>query len=111
MSQVVFTVRSESSGELYQLEASRTDRGVRFTCTCQAGQNGTHCKHRLAVLLDDTSSCVDVDEAALAGLKGMTEGSELMDLVREMNDAEREVTAAQAALKRAKKAVGKALAG
>lgn len=111
MSQVVFTVRSGSSDELYQLEASRTDRGIRFTCTCPAGRTGSHCKHRLSILLNDTSSCVDVDAEAVAELQSMAEGSELVDLLREMNEAERAVVEAQANLKRAKKAVGKALAG
>lgn len=111
MSQVVFTVRSESTGEHYHLEAYRTATGVRFSCSCPAGKKGTHCKHRLSVLMKDTRACVDVDAETIASFQDLIKGSELLARVNEMNEAEQAVFAAQRNLKLAKEAVGKALYG
>ncbi|KQP53692.1 hypothetical protein ASF39_19745 [Methylobacterium sp. Leaf108] len=39
-----------------RLEATPTDRGLRFTCTCSDGSEGLHCEHRIVQLLGDVSA-------------------------------------------------------
>ena len=111
MSEIVFTVRSEADGAQYQLEASRTDRGIRFTCNCAAGLKGAHCRHRLALLLKDTRACMEVVEADVAALHEMVKGSHLMHAVEMMVQAQATVDEAQADLRRAKKVLATMLGG
>jgi hypothetical protein len=111
MSEIVFTVRSENDGEQYRLEASRTDRGIRFTCSCAAGLKGSHCQHRLALLLKDTRACVEVVEADVVALHAMAKGSHLMHAIEMMVQAQATVDEAQADLRRAKKVLATMLGG
>ncbi|SDO55022.1 hypothetical protein SAMN05216360_1275 [Methylobacterium phyllostachyos] len=111
MSNLLFSVRSSSSDEVYTLEAYRTGKGMRFSCTCPAGQVGSSCKHRMALLVGDVSSAIDVDEAAVADLRTMAEGSPILTAIEEIAAAEHEVERAKKALNGAKKRLGKAMMG
>ncbi|MGU3537721.1 SWIM zinc finger family protein [Methylobacterium sp. A54F] len=111
MTQFIFSVRSEAGSEHYQLKATRTDRGLRFTCSCKAGQRGDQCQHRLALLLKDTRACVEVDQESLTALHDMAEGSPLMHAVEMMVQAQAAAEEAQNDLKRAKKVLATMLGG
>ena len=108
---ITFKVRSSSTGEMYDLEAKQTGRGIRFTCTCKAGFSGQHCKHRVAILLNDMSACVDIDEVALERLRVMAKGSPLLQAVEMVAHAEAGVAEAQKDLKRAKKVLSTIMMG
>ena len=107
---LVFTVRSSSSDELYKLEAYRTATGVRFACTCPAGENGQHCKHRVAMLLGDAASVVEGTEQ-IAALTEMVAGSPIVAALAKVGEAEKSLAVTQRALKTAKAGLAKALMG
>ena len=66
-----FIVRSSSSDEVYFLKAYETQAGVRFTCSCPAGENGQHCKHRIALANGDTSRLAQPNDVAVKALIAM----------------------------------------
>lgn len=106
-----FIVRSASSATVYRLEATRTSRGVRFTCTCPAGEKAQHCKHRIGILLGDPHTCVDVDPGDLSAFHDMAAGTALAEAVDAYTVADTAKAEADREFVRAKKALTRALMG
>ena len=111
MSALIFSVRCPDSDEVHRMEAVPTDRGVRFTCTCSDGTQGRHCEHRIALLLGDGSSLIDVDREAIDALAAMTNGSPLLQAVHMLAQAEAAEAEARLDLDRAKQVIATILNG
>src|SRR3954462_6913958 len=111
MSALVFSVRAADNTDVHRMEATRTNRGVRFTCTCPDGSEGHHCEHRIALLLGDTSALVEVDQEAIDALATMTKGSPLLQAVHMLAQAEAAAAEAQLDLERAKQVIATILMG
>lgn len=78
-----------------------SDKNLYAVCTCDAGRNGQHCKHRISLLLGDTENVVsnnlsDVDVIS----RWLFESN--------IDDAMKLVKAAEAELEKAKKKVAEA---
>jgi hypothetical protein len=74
------TVRFEvpgSSGEIYNVVATRDESKFKISCTCQAGQNRMHCRHRTMLLNGDGSDVPNLNESDLKRLLTMYDGTEL----------------------------------
>jgi len=98
---------------VHRLEATRTKRGVRFTCTCSDGTEGEgrHCEHRIALLLGDASALVEVDQEAVDALTAITKGSPLLQAVHMLAQAEAAAAEAQLDLERARQVIATILMG
>lgn len=105
---LTFRVRSSSGNGLYLVEASKVGENLRLTCTCEAGDHGMHCKHRINLLLGDLTDLVDGREQDVIALRDLAVGTEVakrlaevIAIEREMNDARRRLSASKKALARA----------
>ena len=111
MSALMFSVRAAEGADVHRMEATRTSRGVRFTCTCSDGTEGRHCEHRIALLLGDASALVEVDQEAVEALGEMTKGSHLLHAVHMLAQAEAALAEAELDLERARQVIATILKG
>lgn len=111
MSALVFSVRAADGTDVHRMEAARTTRGLRFTCTCSDGTEGRHCEHRVALFLGDASALVEVDESSVTSLMAMAKGSPLLQAVHMLTQAEAAMAEAQLDLDRAKRVIATVLQG
>jgi hypothetical protein len=102
---LTFVVVSSRSGETYHLKAQRAPGGVRFTCTCAAGENGSYCRHRLDLLAGVVGELRSGSAADVQALAVWAQGTALEQSIAEMAALEK----AQADLKRRLSAVKKAI--
>ncbi len=66
-----------STGNIYEITARRTANQLRTTCTCQAGQNRTWCKHRTALLDGDVSNLLSENASDIKKLAEWAVGVEV----------------------------------
>ncbi|MCJ2048026.1 hypothetical protein MKK58_26315 [Methylobacterium sp. J-078] len=111
MTSLMFLVRGPDGAVSHRMEATKTGRGLRFTCTCAEGREGVHCEHRIALLLGDASHLVEVDREAVAALAALTKGAPLLHAVQRLAQAEAAVAEAQHDLDRARQVLATILAG
>lgn len=106
--QITFLVQG-SGEQAYKVSFLLSDHALNAFCTCQAGQNGTMCKHRLSILTGSTagilSNNVHEVEVVVAQLPGTPLAKALDQLVAAEIAAER----AKVELASAKKAVARAM--
>lgn len=89
MQKLQFLVRSSSSNEVYSLSAYKTVHGVRFSCSCPAGENGLHCKHRIALASGDGSQLAEPDAAGVCALLDMLAPTEVPMTLARIDELER----------------------
>ncbi|MDB5647498.1 hypothetical protein [Methylobacterium sp.] len=111
MTSLMFSVRSPDGAVLHRMEATKTGRGIRFTCTCAEGLEGMHCEHRIALLLGDASHLVETDHDAVATLAALVQGSPLLQAVHRLAHAEAAEAEARLDLERARQVIATILAG
>ncbi len=75
------------------------------SCSCAAGQYGTNCKHRNAILSGDASSIVSDNLEEVAVVSGWLEKSPLADAFADLQAAERLLADAKRRMAKAKKRV------
>lgn len=93
-----------STGTPYVATFIREGDFLQTTCSCQAGQKKTHCKHRLALFAGDLSSVRGAFSPLLAKqLSAMVKGTPVEAALQELDAAEVEAKAAAERVKRAKK--------
>lgn len=111
MDRLKFQVVSKSTGEVYRLQAYRTENGVRFSCTCRAAENGLPCKHRLSLLSGDVKGTIDTDPEHVRALKAMVAYSPIPAVLNIVAAAEEAVAEAQQDFRAAKKMLAATLMG
>lgn len=106
-----FIIRSSSSDSLYKVTVK--GRGARFfiSCTCDAGQNGTACKHRLRLLSGLSTDVVDPVRGDIDQIKDRLIGSDIGQRLYDVQKAEEALSIAKRKLAQAKKNLGVALFG
>ena len=104
-----FQVPSHSTGEVYQIELSRSGDNLTMTCTCAAGSKKTHCKHRLMILQCDFSDVDSGDTDQANTILQMLEGSDVEAAWAEVIRLEEEQKQLKNKLSAAKKQLGRAL--
>lgn len=103
-------VESSTSGERYAVTFTREGDNLRTSCTCQAGQKGIHCKHRLSLLAGDLSSVVGEVPADIGSkICALLIGSDVEKVLEQLRNAEAGFAAAQAEVKRVKKALDRVM--
>ncbi len=76
-----------STGEIHTVRVRPGDPAT-ITCTCTAAKNGSHCRHRLSILTDDFSSCIEVTSEICDWVSRTLRGSPAKTLAAELRDAE-----------------------
>lgn len=66
-----------SAAEPYRVSFWRVGDNVKSSCTCQAGENGLACKHRLNLLDGDVTNLVSSSPDSFQKLQGLLEGSDV----------------------------------
>lgn len=87
MDRLIFSV-SGSSGARYQVTFQKSENKVHAFCTCQAGQNGTYCKHRFSLLNGEYDRIISDNVSTLHQLREMIKGSELEAKYNALTEAE-----------------------
>ena len=105
-----FRVRSSSGDGLYDVVAIVTGGGLRISCTCPAGENGQHCKHRIA-LIEGDGKALAPNSDTLPALKALLAGSPILPALAELRRAEREAESLKRQVAAAKTALARAMMG
>lgn len=106
-----FVVRSSSGSGTYDLFVTRTQTGIRFACSCPAADNGTHCKHRVALLLGDAKMLVDGAPQDVARLRDLFRPSGIYEALTAIQQLERDVATAKAQIAVMKRQVAECMMG
>ena len=107
--QLNFVVLNSAGDGQYNIAAYRSGREVRMTCECEAGANGQHCKHRLALLWGDVTALSSANPGDVATLNTWLSGTPLEAALSEVAALEREAEVVRKRLSQAKKRLGKVL--
>lgn len=86
-----FVMRSSSTDGIYEIVAARADGLLRMKCDCPAGENGQHCKHRIALLSGGADQIADADAANVAVLRTWLAGTPLENVLADFLACEREM--------------------
>ena len=105
-----FIFKSSSTDEEYTVTVEEMPGEVSIFCTCPAGSNGTHCKHRLAILDGDDSKTIRATHPA-AEVKAVLAGTQLGASLDHLKECEMQAAEATANLKAAKKQLARAMEG
>ena len=109
MDELVFQVQG-SAPEPYVITIRRRDGEVLALCTCQAGENGLHCKHRIAILSGENPGVLaDADKLPL--VVAWLPGTKLAASLAEFATAEESFRIADLAFKSVKKKLGRTMFG
>lgn len=111
MTRLNFQVRSSSSNEIYDIRVLAFDGGLTMTCTCPAGTNGQHCKHRIGILDGDISALALGSAEDVAHVARLMPGTALEAAYHAKLNADLEVDAAKRKAKKASVALGRAFLG
>ena len=80
-------------------------------CSCPAGENGMHCKHRIRILNGMRDGIVSGNESDVDTVASWLPGTYLGETLQALSIAEEQFEAAQNELKRIKKQLDRALIG
>lgn len=107
----MITVKIEgSTGTPYTTTFTREGDRLVTTCTCGAGESKMHCKHRLSLFSGDFSRVRGTPPPDLSTqMIAMLEGSNVAAALAVLAEAEAAAEAAKADVKRAKKALDRAM--
>ena len=99
-----------STGNEYAVRFEREGELLHTSCTCSAGQNRMHCKHRLELMDGSFARLVTTGHDALREqIAEMLRGTNVEQALRNFREAEEFDKNAKAKFKEAKKALDRAL--
>jgi hypothetical protein len=109
MDRYQFLVRGESGQ--YEVIFRKIDGQIIATCTCQAGEHGLHCKHRVAIAEGDGSNILSDNQTELQLVGELIRDTDLEKALLRFIEAERDYNRAHKQLAAAKKALRRAMNG
>jgi hypothetical protein len=101
MEQYEFLVKGNNGN--YEIIFTKNHDQLRVTCTCQAGEHGIFCKHRIAILKGDTTNILSGNEAQIAEIMGLLRGTKLEKALVQLEAAQDNYDLAHKQLANAKK--------
>jgi len=108
MDKISFQVQGSESVP-YEVAFIKEGSNLFCTCTCKAGMNNTHCKHRLRILLNDPEAIVSGNLNEVGIVASWLPGSQLAKAIMDYEEAEKEFEAASEYRKKALKVIGWAM--
>lgn len=108
MSEINFLVQG-SAADPYEITFIKDGDNLTALCTCPAGINGKHCKHRFGILDGSTKGIVsdNLNDVKTVGI--WLSGTDIEEAVVELRKAERLFEAAKKDLSAAKKKVARVM--
>lgn len=107
----IYRFKVQGSSEPYDITFSSEANTLKARCTCPAGENGLHCKHRIEIMRGKTSSILSGNENQVAEIVQLMKGTDLEKMFLQYEEAERTYDFAQKQFAKAKKALAKAMRG
>jgi hypothetical protein len=107
MEEIWFLVQG-SSKEPYKVTFRKTANNLAAFCSCPAGENGQHCKHRMNILRGITSGIVSGNEAKVQAVTSWLPGTDVELALSAVLDVERKYEKAKLELSSAKKRLARA---
>ena len=92
MGKLNFKVQGSAS-EPYEVTFEKQGNELMAFCTCPAGENGQHCKHRINILEGDPSSITSGNESKVAEVVRWLKGTRLEKILIELNSKEKQAEA------------------
>ena len=109
MDEKIFKVKG-SADEPYEVTiVKRNDINLTAYCTCPAGQNGLHCKHRIGILTGKTKKIVSDNLSDVEVVASWLPGTDVEAMLNQLIRLEAEFEKTKAALSNAKKELARAL--
>lgn len=96
-----------SAPEPYRVLFQRNGKNLSAYCTCPAGEEGMHCKHRIRILQGSTEGIVSHNERDVALVAGWLVGTDVEVALHRVISLENEAARVTQALRLAKKALAK----
>jgi len=100
-----------SRGDPYTVEFTLVGTEMRVSCTCQAGQIGLPCKHRLALIDGDSSHVTGHQSDQMARLAERLRGTPLLAAHEAVRAAEADMDKAKRRLAGLKHALARTMTG
>lgn len=100
-----------SQGDEYRVTFEREGDNLNLFCSCPAGENGTYCKHRFALMDGEVDDLLSDNEKDVAGLKEFMKGTEVEAIYKEVIETQTLYDKIGERLKKAKKELAKAMRG
>lgn len=108
-SEIRFAVQGSAAEPYDVLFVNRGDGIVSAYCTCQAGENGMICKHRMGIIRDPLPVILSGSGQDVATVRDWIKGSDIEDALNRLDQSERELDAAKGKVSKAKKALAAAM--
>jgi hypothetical protein len=105
MQKITFKVQG-SETEPYDVTFIKDDSNLFCTCTCKAGKNNTHCKHRIRILQGNPEAIIGENQNDVNIVASWLPGTQLDQAMSDYQKAESEFEIADRKRKRALKAIG-----
>lgn len=110
--EIKFVVESSSGSDTYSVRIlKRGENSLSAFCTCPAGENGTYCKHRMAIFAGDTSAILSANKEQVSTVKEWLKGSDVEKHISIIEQLEIESDKLKKAISSAKKELAKAMRG
>ena len=109
MNELKFEVKG-SAAEPYEVDVIRRDeKKLSAYCSCPAGQNGMHCKHRIGILVGKPKGVVGDRTDDLETVRTWVTGSDIEESLTELHTSEIALEKLKSKVKKLKKSVAKAM--
>ena len=87
MPEINFMVKG-SAEDPYEVTFLKSDDNLLVFCTCPAGENRRHCKHRVAIMNGSSKNIVSDNLDEVATVQSWMTGTEVETALRELKNAE-----------------------
>jgi len=108
MEEVTFLVQG-SALEPYEVKFIKDGNKFTALCTCPAGQNGLHCKHRIGILTGSTQGIVSDNINQLETVISWLPGSDIEAVLNDVLEAEKVFEESKKILQRLKKKLARVM--
>jgi uncharacterized Zn finger protein len=100
-----------SAPEPYEVTFLNKEDDLLIFCTCPAGENGKHCKHRLALIEGDAGAIVSGNKDDLVTALAWLQDTAIQEACVEFRQAEQDVESAKKRFNAAKRKLANVMAG
>jgi len=95
----------------YQVVFKKVGSKLTGTCTCPAGENGQHCKHRIRIMEGDQRGIVSDNIDAVKNVQNWMHGTDVEKTLTDFREAEQQLEDAKKLLSVSKKRLARILMG
>ncbi len=88
MPEINFMVKG-SADDPYEVTFLKNEDRLLVLCTCPAGENRRHCKHRVAIMNGSSENIVSGNADEISTVQAWMAGTEVETALRELNQAMR----------------------